>query len=523
MSSNKHPSSTAGDPRAMCDGKPLSKRPRVGRLTSDVSDSDANAPPPGNPHKKQKKILETDPNMSNSRLLVNRACIYERNLPGDAYITAHVARLQHGYYASKAVSDNDAEYVDFLAISFVFHTSRTLQHRFKSATIKASIRSAHGKGRLRRNRHGSPPVNPHFLMHAPHLIYGHVSPETMEWTFSLAGALGVSETPVSASIMPSHKTTGRYRRYEMMRIQGSARTLKSTRGAQLDVEAGEIVWSLEENSLQRTGLPREFTFVMLVQKPSATSALSLDLEIEPVVQAMVGKYPSWLLGLSTYQPLPRRGVDFNQEIGQRFEPVDASRGFNFAALESSIDDYIAMPGRKYTRQIEYPDETSPEPNQDHDQSDNHDHDHDHDHNHTCTHCTLNPLQQLHFNGMVLQNHMLQSHVNQLYAAQPQLLTSTQMPRLFDLHHDPHNATISIMASQAILPSSRHENSDALRSSYTGASHHDERESRFQSYENIRASMLRAVHPEDRCSKLDPSLSAKGRAREAPEMDGGKDG
>jgi hypothetical protein len=137
----------------------------------------------------------------------------------------------------------------------------------------------------------------------------------------------------------------------MMRIQGSARTLKSPRGPQFDVEAGEIVWSLEENNLQRFGLPREFTFVMLVQKPSADSQLTLTLEVEPVIQALVGSYPSWLLSFSQYQPLPRRGVNFNREVGQRFEPTDEARGFNFAALESSFDEYIAMPGRKFSRQV----------------------------------------------------------------------------------------------------------------------------------------------------------------------------
>ncbi|KAF3400018.1 hypothetical protein F1880_008273 [Penicillium rolfsii] len=306
---------------------------------------------PPNTVDKQKTVAPLDPNMANPRLQVNRACIYERRLPGDAYITAHVARLQHGFYASKAVSDKDADHVDFLAISFVFHAPHTLEHRFKSATIKATICSSHEMFTCPHFPCGLHHGNPRFLMHAPHLIFGHVSPETMEWTFSLAGSLGVSETPVSASVIPSGSTNARYRRYEMMRIQGSARTLKSSRGPQYDVEAGEIVWSLEENSLQRSGLPREFTFVMLVQKPHANSQLTLTLEVEPVIQALLGSYPSWLLAFSPYQPLPRRGVDFNSEIGQRFEPVDTARGFNFAALESSFDDYIAMPGRKFTRQV----------------------------------------------------------------------------------------------------------------------------------------------------------------------------
>lgn len=340
-----------GAPRPARNGLPRSTRPSKLAQQPDSSEPEPSEPEPPNPNNKLKKTIPLDPNMSNPRLLVNRACIYERRLPGDAYITAHVARLQHGFYASEAVSDKDADHVDFLAISFVFHTPHTLEHRFKSATIKATIRGSHEISTSPKYPHGFPPGNPRFLMHAPHLIYGHVSPETMEWTFSLAGSLGVSEAPVSASIIPSGSTSARYRRYEMMRIQGSARTLKSPRGPQYDVEAGEVVWSLEENNLQRSGLPREFTFVMLVQKPTADSHLMLTLEVEPVIQALVGSYPSWLLSFGQYQPLPRRGVNFNSEVGQRFEPTDEARGFNFAALESSLDEYIVMPGRKFTRQV----------------------------------------------------------------------------------------------------------------------------------------------------------------------------
>jgi hypothetical protein len=288
--------------------------------------------------------------MDNPRLLVNRACVYERHLPGDAYITAHVSRLQHGFWDSPAVSDTYAEHVDFLALSFVFHSAHTLSHRFKSATVRAFVqRSSENSKPAPTN--GTAPGNPHFLMHAPHLIYGTVSPETMEWSFSLAGSLGVSETPVSASLIPSGSVNGQYRRYEMMRIQGSSRTLKSPKGPAFDVEAGEILWSLEENNLQRSGLPREFTFVMLIQKPTANSKVKLSLEIDPVIQAWWGSYPSWMLRLSPYQPAERRGVDFRREIGQRFLPADPERGFNFAAMESAFDHYIAMPGRKYTRRV----------------------------------------------------------------------------------------------------------------------------------------------------------------------------
>ncbi|KAJ6042683.1 uncharacterized protein N7446_013749 [Penicillium canescens] len=349
--------------------------------------------------------------MANPRLLINRACIYERHLPGDAYITAHVERLQHGFYSSSSVSDKDADHVDFLAIGFVFHSPHTLSHRFKSASIKVSVHGSREMSRSPLYPNGYPPGNPRFLMHAPRLIYGTVSPETMEWTFSLAGSLGISEMPVSASVIPSGSVNSRYRRYEMMRIQGSARTLKSQHGASFDVEAGEIFWSMEENNLQKSGLPREFTFVMLVQKPTVDSQLALSIEVEPVIDVWFGSYPSWMLNMSAYKPAPRRGVDFQQEVGQRFEPVDPVRGFNFATLESQFDDYIAMPGRKFSRQMQIPvDPGFPEnrPQQPY----------------PGQYGSINPYQQqlqnqtnnlsLQNNGLSLQNNLLQTTLQQLW-------------------------------------------------------------------------------------------------------------
>ncbi|PYH48211.1 uncharacterized protein BP01DRAFT_354055 [Aspergillus saccharolyticus JOP 1030-1] len=311
---------------------PPSSRPPV-LQPSDTTKTPSNSPLP-------------DPNLVNPRLLINGACIYERHLPGDAYITARVQRLQHGYYSSAAVSNQDVNHVDFLGLTFVFHSPNTLSHRFKAATIRASVhgsressRASSGGGRSRNN-------NPRFLMHAPHLLYGAVSPETMQWNYSLSGSLGFADLPLIASLSPSGGMNGRYKRYEMMRIQGSVRSRKSPRGRKYDVEAGEVVWSLEENTLQRSGLPREFTFAMLIQKPRADSRVHFALEVEPVLQSWCCSYPGLLLGLPWYKPVRRGPVDFREQVGQRFEPVTQDRGFNYAALESSFDDYVQMPGRK---------------------------------------------------------------------------------------------------------------------------------------------------------------------------------
>lgn len=249
-------------------------------------------PVPDTGNKPKERAAASDPNIPDHRLNVNRPCIYERRLPGNAYITAHVQRLQHGYYSTDAVSDRDIDNVDFLAVSFVFHSPDTLSHRFKAATIRASLhhpthsyttnRQSSSSSRSRQHRTN----HPRFLMHAPHLLYGSVSPETLQWSYSLAGTLGIAQLPLIASLSPAAGLNGRFSRYEMMRIQGSVRTLDGA-------AASQIVWTLEENTLQRSGLPREFTFAMLIAKPAPESRVQFVLEIEPILQCWFGSYPGW--------------------------------------------------------------------------------------------------------------------------------------------------------------------------------------------------------------------------------------
>ncbi|KAL4780571.1 hypothetical protein BJX76DRAFT_337717 [Aspergillus varians] len=294
---------------------------------------------------KPKGRAVSDPNIPDHRLNINRPCIYERHLPGNTYTTAHVQRLQHGYYSTAAVSDRDINHVDFLAVSFVFHSPDTLSHRFKAATIRASLHypdtntPSSSRPRHYRTNH------PHFLMHAPHLLYGSVSPETLQWSYSLSGSLGISQLPLIASLSPAAGLNGRFSRYEMMRIQGSVRTLD-------DNPASQIVWTLEENTLQRSGLPREFTFAMLIAKPAPESRVRFVLEIEPILQCWLGSYPGWWLKLlKRYRAVRRkRGVDFRMSVGQRFGPGSSSsrRGFNFATLVSGFDEYVSLPGKRIT-------------------------------------------------------------------------------------------------------------------------------------------------------------------------------
>ena len=136
----------------------------------------------------------------------------------------------------------------------------------------------------------------------------------------------------------------------MMEIQGSVRSLRSWFGHQYDVEDGELVWTLDENALQKSGLPREFTFVMLLTKGSGPvdtglGDVVLDLDITPKVAGWLGTgtaYPGFIT--NTYRPIHRYTLNLDDEIGQRFEPELPGRGFNFAQLAASFDDFVFLPG-----------------------------------------------------------------------------------------------------------------------------------------------------------------------------------
>ena len=334
-----------------------------------------------------------DPNTPDYRYQINQKLLYERRLPGGSYITAHVQRLQSGFYDSPVVHEDLVDNVRFLAINFVFHPSKN-ENRFKGAEINIALHHNHDAtsrdpfnnvpdyarrsigneplphqhthatqtsptygGALSRDGGLQPhmltrtkAIRPKFLRHAPHILYGSVSPETLNWNFSLAGSLGVSQGPVSASLNPKAGVKSSYKVYEMMEIQGSVRSLRSWFGHQYDVEDGELVWTLDENALQKSGLPREFTFVMLLTKGSGPvdtglGDVVLDLDIKPKVAGWLGTgtaYPGFIA--NTYRPIHRYTLNLDDEIGQRFEPEIPGRGFNFAQLAASFDDFVFLPG-----------------------------------------------------------------------------------------------------------------------------------------------------------------------------------
>jgi len=138
-----------------------------------------------------------------------------------------------------------------------------------------------------------------------------------------------------------------YKVFHMMSIQGSVRSKQSPLGPGYDAEDARAVWTLNENVLQKSGLPREFDFVLLVQKPESCKNMYLTVDLNADVEAWYGTYPQWYTNLSKYLPTQDSTLNFNADIGQRFLPCQPGRGFNFANLMHTLDEYVMMPGTVY--------------------------------------------------------------------------------------------------------------------------------------------------------------------------------
>lgn len=271
-------------------------------------------------------------------------------MPGNTFVSAHVNRLQRGYYESKALHEGPLNDIYFVSVHFVFHPRDHHYHRFRAATIKVSVHSDFDPATdldMEKGWYKPPRSHPRILKHAPELIYGAVSPENLQWNFNLSSSLGVSQAPLSATLNPSGGVKKTYRVYDMMSIQGSLRVLRSPLGPEFDVDDAMAVWTLEENLSQRSGLPREFDFVMLVHKPDDIRNVYLSVDLDATVSSWHGDYPQWYTNLSRYMPNVDYTLDLDTDIGQKFLPEKAGRGFNFADLPQALDQYVCMPGTMY--------------------------------------------------------------------------------------------------------------------------------------------------------------------------------
>ncbi|TVY81711.1 hypothetical protein LSUE1_G003658 [Lachnellula suecica] len=205
------------------------------------------------------------------RFQLNQDLLFEREFGGDTYVSAHLQRLQHGCFTDKNIHKEDTPHVTFVAITFTFHPCFEA-HRFKSAVISITAKSIAGPIRI--------------LKFAPHLAFGRMSQTSMKWNFKLGASVGLSQGPVKAAVEPSIGYEKDSVVGTLMKIQGSTR---STRANELEVLAigkkltsmpdTKVVWSLEENTQQKDGLPREFTFVFLLERLRPARALSTSSEV----------------------------------------------------------------------------------------------------------------------------------------------------------------------------------------------------------------------------------------------------
>jgi hypothetical protein len=289
------------------------------------------------------KPPSNDPNIPKKRLHLNQICLYERRLPGKAYVSAHVNRLQHGFYRSDVLHDPAINHVYFVSVRFVFHPHDPESHRFKSAEISVSL---HGEEASSTSQKRPGRSQPRILKHAPELMFGAVSPENLQWNFSLSSSLGVSPgVPVSAYVTPKASVQSSYKVFHMMSIQGSIRSRQD--GSGQSVEDSKAVWTLSENVLQKSGLPREFDFVMLVQRPKDVKNMYMRVNVDATVATWYGSYPQWYNNLPEYMPLQDFAINFDHDVGQRFLPSHPGLGYNFADLMHTLDQYVMMPGTIY--------------------------------------------------------------------------------------------------------------------------------------------------------------------------------
>ncbi|ESZ91271.1 hypothetical protein SBOR_8338 [Sclerotinia borealis F-4128] len=207
---------------------------------------------------------KSNKNGPDEKYQINSHLLFEHFFPGQTYISVHLQRLQHGLYSDSNMHTKQPLHVTFVALSFVFHAS-TPAHRFESAVIEIKVTDKTGTREREAEGKGGGEDTLRILKYAPHQAYGRISTESLKWNFQLGASLGVSQGPAKICVNPRVSEEKSRVVGTMMKIQGSTRSTfhKSTRYPDTLLH-----FSLEENSQQESGLPREFTFVFLVERPS---------------------------------------------------------------------------------------------------------------------------------------------------------------------------------------------------------------------------------------------------------------
>jgi hypothetical protein len=129
-------------------------------------------------------------------------------------------------------------------------------------------------------------------------------PSRILFTKTSPGAsLGVT-TPMTTTITPSTEFDRSKVIGTMLKIQGSTRSVK-------DMQSSKLVWSLEENEQQCTGLPREFTFVFLVEQPVARAPFTLQVAMRPVLSQSMDAF-------KMYNEVVAKSDISADEVGQKY-------------------------------------------------------------------------------------------------------------------------------------------------------------------------------------------------------------
>ncbi|KAM0144560.1 hypothetical protein ACHAP3_000589 [Botrytis cinerea] len=270
-----------------------------------------------------KQQQKANPDLPDHRYQVFQKSLLEHEYHHEeAFISASLTRLHHGVYdAGKRLSlyGPPPHNVTFVAVTFVFHPMHSVEYRFKRAQI--SIQAFKAIGGKTTNQ----PLR--IIKFAPHIAFGRYSTENLHWTFSLGATLGVS-TPATATVTPSTEYDRSKVIGNMLKIQGSTRSAEG-------LQSSKLVWSLEENEQQCTGLPREFTFVFLVEQPVAKAPFSLQIGIKPVFSNSL-KTSSFGAGVT------ERSDVLSDEVGQMFSC--SPYALNFAAILGQFEDLVELPG-----------------------------------------------------------------------------------------------------------------------------------------------------------------------------------
>ncbi|RDW70279.1 hypothetical protein BP5796_08676 [Coleophoma crateriformis] len=264
-----------------------------------------------------------------------------------AFVSASLQRLQHGIYkdpdlelASTASTD-----VTLVAVNFILQPSHATMHRFKRLQITLQAFST-DQIDYNDKPHSEGPRNKalkllRIVKFAPHIVSGRVSTESLHWNFALVKCATVGVTvPLTASINPQTTFDKTKVVNAMMKIQGSTRSSMSPVAAddRAIVQSSKLVWSFEENKSQRSGLPREFTFVFHVEQSVAEAPLKLRIGIVPVISCDPANFVKRHCTQS-HAEVWNVSQWLDKEVGQAFP-----QGFNFATIER-FEDLVELPGK----------------------------------------------------------------------------------------------------------------------------------------------------------------------------------